>query len=146
MLVIIFGVYAFTFGRVRLPWELCISGWRSRASGLFLVASLPILILLGKVISQGVDEQTVLSLYGIMELVRVLLSNLGTVFPLILLDRKIKRLIRGKIICQILKSGFYINRFEKKLVSRYYFYVNAFTLTTSHIVICRFVLVATIKA
>ena len=26
MLVIIFGVYAFTFGRVRLPWELCISG------------------------------------------------------------------------------------------------------------------------
>ena len=79
MLVIIFGVYAFTFGRVRLPWELCISGWRSRASGLFLVASLPILILLGKVISQGADEQTALSFYGITKLVVALLGILGAV-------------------------------------------------------------------
>ena len=79
MLVFIFGVYAFTFGSVRLPWRLSISVWRAKISGLFLMTPLPILILLGRVISQGVDEQTALSFYGIMESVIVLLGILGSV-------------------------------------------------------------------
>ena len=77
MLVIILGVYAFTFGSVRLPWNLSLSGWRARVAGLFLMAPLPILILLGRVVSQGVNEQTALSFYGIIEMVIVLLGILG---------------------------------------------------------------------
>jgi len=65
MLGFIFGVYAFTFGSVRLPWSLSLSGWRARVASLFLMAPLPILILLGRVVNQGVDEQTALSFYGI---------------------------------------------------------------------------------
>ena len=79
MLVFIFGVYAFTFGSVRLPWKLSISGWRARVSGIFLIAPLLILFLLGRVISQGVDRQTALSFYGFMESVIVLLGILGAV-------------------------------------------------------------------
>ncbi len=56
MLVFIFGVYAFVFGSVRLPWKLSLAGWRARVAGLFLMAPLPILILLGQVVGQGVDQ------------------------------------------------------------------------------------------
>jgi hypothetical protein len=59
------GVYAFIFGSVRFPWEISVSGWRARVSSLFLMAPLPILILLGWVISQGVDQQNALSFFGI---------------------------------------------------------------------------------
>lgn len=77
MLVFIFGVYAFTFGSVRLPWNLRVVGWRARVAGLFLMAPLPILILLGQVAGQGVDQEAAQSFYGIMELVLVLLGILG---------------------------------------------------------------------
>ena len=77
MLVFIFGVYAFVFGSVSLPWNLSVSGWRARIAGLFLMAPLPILVLLGRVIGQGIDAQTALSFYGIMELILVLLGILG---------------------------------------------------------------------
>jgi hypothetical protein len=77
MLVFIFGVYAFTFGSVRLPWNLSVNGWRARVASLFLMAPLPILILLGRVVGRGVDEQTALSFYGIMELLIVLLGIFG---------------------------------------------------------------------
>lgn len=79
MLVFIFGVYAFTFGNVRLPWNLSVSGWRARVAGLILMAPLPILILLGRVVGQGVDEQTALSFFGILELVIVLFGILAAV-------------------------------------------------------------------
>ena len=65
MQAFIIGVYAFIFGSVRLPWEISVSGWRARVSSLFLMAPLPILILLGWAISQGVDQQTALSFFGI---------------------------------------------------------------------------------
>ena len=61
----ILGVYAFTFGSVMLPWSLSLSGWRANVSGIFLMAPLPILILLGMVVSQGVDVQTALFFYVI---------------------------------------------------------------------------------
>lgn len=77
MLVFILGVYAFVFGSVRLPWNLSLAGWRARIAGLILMLPLPILILLGRVVGQGVDEQTGLSFFGIMELVIVLLGILG---------------------------------------------------------------------
>jgi len=77
MLVFIIGVYAFVFGKVALPWNLSLSGWRARISGLFLMMPMPILILLGGVVGRGVDDQTALSFYGIMELVIVLTGILG---------------------------------------------------------------------
>jgi Na+/melibiose symporter-like transporter len=77
MLVFIFGVYALVFGSVNLPWNLSVSGWRARVAGLFLMAPLPLLVLLGRVVGQGIDAQTALSFYGILELILVLLGILG---------------------------------------------------------------------
>jgi hypothetical protein len=79
MLVFILGVYAFVFGSVRLPWNLSVVGWRARVSGLFLMAPLPVLILLGQVVGQGVDQDTALSFYGMMELIIVLFGIFGAV-------------------------------------------------------------------
>jgi hypothetical protein len=96
MLVFIFGVYAFTFGSVRLPWKLTVSGWRARVASLFLMAPLPILILLGRVVGQGVDEQTALSFYGIMELVIVLLGIFGAGLFSYLTRPKDEEIIQGE--------------------------------------------------
>jgi len=77
MLVFIFGVYAFVFGSIRLPWNLSVIGWRARVSGLFMMAPLPILILLGQVVGHGVDQDAALSFYGMMELIIVLFGIFG---------------------------------------------------------------------
>jgi protein-S-isoprenylcysteine O-methyltransferase Ste14 len=79
MFVFIFGVYAFTFGNVRLPWNLSLSGWRARVAGLFLMVPLPVLILLGRGVGQGVSSETATSFFGIMEVVIVLIGTLGAV-------------------------------------------------------------------
>ena len=76
MLVFLFGMYAFLFGSVRLPWKMRLVGWRARVAGLFLMAPLPILIWLGVSVSEGVDQETARSFYGILELVVVLLAIL----------------------------------------------------------------------
>lgn len=77
MLVFIFGVYALVFGSLRLPWNLSLVGWRARIAGLFLMAPLPILILLGRSVGQGIDQDTALSFYGILELIIILLGISG---------------------------------------------------------------------
>jgi hypothetical protein len=77
MVVFIFGVYAFVFGSIRLPWKLSLVGWRARIAGLFLMLPLPILLLLGGSVSRGVDQETAVTFYGIMELVIVILGILA---------------------------------------------------------------------
>ena len=77
MLVFIVGVYAFVFGRLSLPWSLSLYGWRARIAPLFLMAPFPMLILLGRVVGQGVGERTALSSYGIMELIIVIIGVLS---------------------------------------------------------------------
>lgn len=79
MLVFIFGVYALVFGSIKLPWKMSLTGWRARIAGLFLMVPLPILILLGHSISQGIDRDTALSFYGILEAVIVLMGIMGAV-------------------------------------------------------------------
>jgi hypothetical protein len=79
MLIFIFGVYAFVFGRVRLPWNLSLVGWRARLAGLFLMVPLPILILLGQVVNQGVDQEVAMSFFGIMEVVITLAGLLAAI-------------------------------------------------------------------
>ena len=80
MLVFLFGMYAFLFGSVRLPWRLSLVGWRARVAGLFLMAPLPILILLGVSVSGGVERETARSFFGILELVVTVLGILGAAF------------------------------------------------------------------
>lgn len=79
MFLFIIGVYTFVFGRVSLPWNLSIDGWRARIAALFLMAPFPILFLLGRVVGRGVQDNTALSFYGIMELIIVILGILGAV-------------------------------------------------------------------
>ena len=76
MLVFIIGIYAFVFGRVRLLWNLSLSGSWPRVSSIFLMAPLPILILLGRVVGRGVEDQSALSFFGIMELVIIIIGIL----------------------------------------------------------------------
>ncbi|UCD98802.1 MAG: hypothetical protein JSV42_17960 [Chloroflexota bacterium] len=77
MLVFIFGVYAFIFGSVRLPWNMSVKGWRARVASIFLMVPLPLLILIGREIGQGVDPNTARSFYGFLEVIIVLLGILG---------------------------------------------------------------------
>jgi hypothetical protein len=79
LVVFVFGVYAFVFGNVRLPWNFSLSGWRARVSGLMLMAPLPLLILLGRNVRQGVEIETAMSFFGIMELIIVIICILGAV-------------------------------------------------------------------
>ncbi len=79
MLIFLFGVYAFVFGSVKLPWNMSLDGWRARIAGVLLMLPLPILILLGLSVDQGVDRDAAMSFYGIMELVITMLGILGAV-------------------------------------------------------------------
>lgn len=77
MFLFIIGVSAFVFGRISLPWNLSLNGWRARIAALFLMAPFPILFLLGRVAGRGVEDNTAFSFYGIMEIVVVILGILG---------------------------------------------------------------------
>lgn len=90
MLVFIFGVYAFVFGSVRLPWNLSVSGWRARIAAIFLMVPLPILIFLGRVVGQGVDQSTARSFFGMLELVISLIGILGAALFAYLTRPKLK--------------------------------------------------------
>ena len=63
---------------------------------LILDGTLPILILLGKVISRGVDQQTALSFCGITKLIVALLGILGAEVYSYLIGPKDKEIDQGK--------------------------------------------------
>jgi hypothetical protein len=89
MLVFLIGVYTLVFGRVNLPWNLTLHGWRARVASLFLIAPFPILIFLGRVIGRGLTLEQGASFFGISELVVVLLGVGGAIaFAYITRDKK----------------------------------------------------------
>ena len=113
MFLFIIGVYTFVFGRVSLPWNLSIDGWRARIAALFLMAPFPILFLLGRVVGRGVQDNTALSFYGIMELIIVILGILGAVLFAHLTKPKIDettneaKTIKNRIYAGQEKSGMF---------------------------------------
>ncbi|HEY5571567.1 MAG TPA: hypothetical protein VIK64_01015 [Anaerolineales bacterium] len=71
MLIFIVGLYTLVFGRLRLPGNLDLRGWRARVAALFLIAPLPLAILLGRVIGWGLTPEQGRSVFGITELILV---------------------------------------------------------------------------
>ena len=89
MLVFLIGVYTLVFGKVNLPWNLTLLGWKARIASLFLLAPFPILIFLGRVIGRGVTLEQGLSFFGFSELIIVLLGVGGAVaFAYLARDKK----------------------------------------------------------
>lgn len=71
MLVFIIGVYTFVFGKMNLPWNLNMQGWRARIASLFLIAPFPLTILVGKVIGTGLTPDQGQSIFGLSEVILV---------------------------------------------------------------------------
>lgn len=79
MLVFIVGIYTLVFGRLRLPWNLDLQGWRARIASLFLLAPFPLTILVGKVIGRGLTPDQGQSVFGLSELILVSLGVGATI-------------------------------------------------------------------
>ena len=79
MLVFIIGVYTFVFGKLSLPWNLNMQGWRARIASLFLIAPFPVTILLGKVIGTGLSPDQGQSVFGLSEVILVAMGIGGAV-------------------------------------------------------------------
>lgn len=79
MLVFIIGVYTFVFGKLHLPWNLNMEGWRARIASLFLIAPFPLTILLGKVIGTGLSPDQGQSIFGLSEIILVALGVGGAI-------------------------------------------------------------------
>lgn len=79
MLIFIVGIYTLVFGRLRLPGDLDLRGWRARAAALFLIAPLPLAILLGRVIGWGLTPEQGRSVFGISELILVAMGVGGAI-------------------------------------------------------------------
>jgi hypothetical protein len=79
MLFFVFGVYSFVFGKVSLPWNISLTGWRARVSGIFLMAPLPVVLLLSPHIGLGLSPEKGQSILGLLELTTVALGVGGAV-------------------------------------------------------------------
>lgn len=79
MVVFIVGVYTLVFGQISLPGDLKLVGWRARLASVFLLAPLPIALMLGRVVGRGVAPDAGQSFFGITELVLVVLGVGGAI-------------------------------------------------------------------
>jgi hypothetical protein len=79
MLVFIIGVYTFVFGKLHLPWNLNLQGWRARIASLFLIAPFPLSILLGKLIGTGLSPDQGQSVFGLTEIILVAIGVGGAI-------------------------------------------------------------------
>jgi len=74
MFVFVIGTYTFIFGSIKLPWKLSAKGWRARIAALFLLAPLPVSIFLGRVVGIGLTPDRASSVFGLTELLLVVLG------------------------------------------------------------------------
>lgn len=79
MILFIIGVYTLVFGRLSLPWNLSLQGWRARLASFFFLAPLPALILLSRTIGQGLPPDKGQQVFGLTELVVVILAVSGAI-------------------------------------------------------------------
>lgn len=74
MVAFIIGIYTLLFGRLKLPWNLTLQGWRARIAALFLIAPFPISIFLGRVVGKGLAPDKAQSVFGLVELLLIVLG------------------------------------------------------------------------
>jgi hypothetical protein len=79
MVIFVIGIYTLLFGQLRLPWNLTLQDWRARVATLFLIAPFPLSILLGRVVGQGLSADKAQSVFGLTELLLVVLGVGGAV-------------------------------------------------------------------
>lgn len=79
MIVFVMGIYTLVFGKLKLPLNLALQGWRARVAALFLIAPFPLSILLGRVVGQGLSAEKAQSVFGLTELLLVVLGVGGAV-------------------------------------------------------------------
>ena len=91
MFFFVIGVYSFVFGKVSLPWNIHLQGWRARISGLFLMAPFPTVLLLGPQIGQGLTPEKGQSILGLFELILVAVGVGGAVLFALLTRPKMNK-------------------------------------------------------
>jgi len=79
MVVFIIGIYTLLFGQLKLPWNLTLKNWRARIAAVFLIAPLPLSILLGREVGQGLSVEKAQSIFGLTELLLVVLGVGGAI-------------------------------------------------------------------
>jgi hypothetical protein len=79
MVVFVIGIYTIIIGKLTLPLNLALHGWRARVAALFLLAPLPLSILIGRVVGQGLPTGRAQSFFGLTELFLILLAVGGAI-------------------------------------------------------------------
>ncbi len=87
MLLFVIGIYTLVFGKLGLPWNLSMRGWSARIAALFLIAPLPLAILLGQVAGRGLTLREGATFFGLVELFLVILGFAGAVVVAIIARR-----------------------------------------------------------
>lgn len=74
MVLFLAGIYTIVFGKLGLPGNLSLQGWRARIAAVFLLIPLPAAILLSRVVGRGLPAEKAQSIFGITELALVSLG------------------------------------------------------------------------
>ena len=87
MLLFVIGIYTLVFGKLGLPWNLSLQGWKARIAALFLMAPLPLAVLLGRVAGRGLTVREGATFFGLAEIFLVILGVAGALVVAIIARR-----------------------------------------------------------
>ena len=90
MVVFVVGIYTLIIGKLKLPLNLALHGWRARVAALFLLAPLPLSILIRRVVGQGLPAGRAQSFFGLTELFLVVFCVGGAIVFAYLTKPRIK--------------------------------------------------------